>query len=200
MSTASTDLASTTDDPLEVDPKKDTDDDTTTADGESHVGTMDRKTLRQKRHNILRNCKHPTKESVHQAQKALEELTQESILTGNSQASIAIYNNVINATAKSGVPTAFRKAIQMLEKMHERHEKYPHCCPAPDNVTYFSTLFACTNGSAMKQLAAAEEADRLIRQMEEISKKNPDGGVHPESRSYDLVILAHSNLASYKYG
>ena len=164
------------------------------------VGTMDRTAIREARFNILRNCKHPTKESAHQAQKKLEELARESILIGKQLANVAIYNNVLDATAKCGVMTGFRKANELLEKMHERHEAYPHCSPAPNTISYHCVLDACARSSANKHTEAAKKAEELIKKMEELSQAHPDGNVHPETRSYDMVIMAHAHQAPLKYG
>ena len=164
------------------------------------MGTMDRTAIREARFNILRNCKNPNRESVHQAQKKLDELAQESILVGKQLANIAIYNNCLDAWAKCGLMTAFRKASELLETMHERHEEYPHCFPAPNTISYHCALDACARSSANKHTEASKKADELIKKMEQLSLSHPEGDVHPDTRSYNTVIRAHAHQAPLKYG
>jgi len=166
----------------------------------SEPTTMDRSKIRTLRYNILRNCATPNKESAHQAQKYLNELMSESIRVGRPLANIQLYNNCLNAWAKCGLKTAFRKATALLETMHEQHQAHPQCCPSPNTISYNCVLDACVRSSASGHTEAADKADELIRAMEQRSSSNPDGDIHPETRSYNAVILAHSYQAPIKYG
>lgn len=162
--------------------------------------SYDRNAIRAARSNILRNCKHPTKESAHQAQKKLDELVQVSILEGRQLVALSIYNSCLHAWAKSGLKSGFRKATTLLEAMHQRHEEYPDLFPAPNTVSYHSALDACARSSANQHTEAAQAADTLMRKMEALSASDPTGNVHPETWSYNMVILAHAHQAPVKYG
>lgn len=133
------------------------------------------------------------------AEELLERLVEET--TVNKQPFVRLtptmYNQCMNAYARSGATDGAVRANAILERMQSRYEENPTVAPEPDTIS-FNTLLHSWAKSDDEQ--ATERAEELIHTMEERFRANPDGAVVPTTWSYNLIILAHANRAYEQYG
>jgi len=159
-------------------------------------GLMDFPTWRQAREMLDLWTKKASFHASKKAEQLLERMVKEAAANEHVQLNATVYNQCINAWAKSGATDAALRVETILERMQSRYNEAPDSAPEPDTIS-FNTLLHTIAMSEDER--ATEKAEELIHLMEERHRMNPDGAVNPTTWSYNLVMLAYANRVG-EYG
>ncbi len=121
------------------------------------------------------------------AEELLDRLIKEAGVNDVCVANATMYNECMNAWRQSGDAS---RVEDLFSKMQRLHEQDPSHNPAPDTVTYNTILHTW---ALNKEDHATRKAEEWIRIMEE------DDSITPNTRSYNLLMLAYANRVG-EYG
>ena len=159
-------------------------------------GSMDYNQWRQAKGMLDIWTKKSTLKAARKAEQLLERLVKEAAVNKHVKLNATMYNQCMNAWARSGANDAGLRANAILQRMQSRHYENPVVAPEPDTITFHTLLHTWASSEDDRATAIAEE---LIYLMEERHRMNPEGAVIPNTWSYNLVMLAYANRVG-EYG
>lgn len=138
--------------------------------------------------------------SLETAQKLLFRLEQEK--SQNKAIDIKLtptpYQRLIRSWARTNAEYGVLKAKALLQHMKEaQNDSNSSVTPAPGRYTYEAFLYACTISSRPE---APQMAEQVLRELEDLTQKDPSHPLSPTPSMYNNVILSHANQAGTKYG
>jgi pentatricopeptide repeat protein len=129
--------------------------------------------------------------SARKAQECFDKLVHLYEQTGDKRymPDVVSYSTLLSAWARSREVGNAKRAEDILVKMHEAHVSDPINNPQPDTVCFNEVLYAWARSNEANADRRAEMVLELMKEMD----RNGDSKVVPNTRTYNIVLLALAN-------